>query len=145
MSSSSRPTSGFRARVGRVLVIDDEHLVGVALSRVLYREYEVVVCTRAAEAIARLNAGERYDVVFCDLRMPIMDGLQFHRLLSVTLPAEADRIVFITAAPLSPRAEAFFQRAPNLLMSKPLDVDGVRHLIERRYRTAASLEVNARR
>jgi CheY-like chemotaxis protein len=142
MSPSSRPTSGFRVRIGRVLVIDDEHLVGVALSRVLYRENEVVACTRAAEALARLNAGERYDVVLCDLRMPIMDGLEFHRLLSVTLPEEANRIVFITAGPLSARAEAFFQRAQNLLMSKPLDVDGVRQLIDRRYRTTASLEVN---
>jgi CheY-like chemotaxis protein len=121
--------------MGRILIIDDEHLVGVALRRVLYGENEVVAVTQAAEALARLNAGERYDVVLCDLRMPVMDGIEFHRMLSATLPEEADRIVFITGGPLTARAEAFFQSAQNVLMAKPLDVDGVRQLIERRHRS----------
>ena len=30
---------------------------------------------------------ERYDGVLCNLRMPVMDGIEVHRLLSVTLPA----------------------------------------------------------
>ena len=137
MGSSPISPSGFRRRLARVLVIDDEHLVGVALSRVLYRENEVVTVTDPTEALARLNAGERFDVVLCDLRMPVMDGIEFHRQLSVTLPEEAARIVFITGGPLSARAEAFFRSAQNLLMSKPLDVDGVRQLIERRYRATA--------
>jgi CheY-like chemotaxis protein len=125
--------------MGRVLVIDDEHLVGVALSRVLYREYEVVSVTLAAEALARLNAGERFDIVLCDVRMPVMDGIEFHAQLSTTLPEEADRIVFITGGALSERAAAFFRRVQNLLMSKPLDVDGVRQLIDRRYRTTPAV------
>jgi CheY-like chemotaxis protein len=139
MGPSPNLPSGFRRRMGRVLVLDDEHLVGVVLSRVLYRENEVVAVMQAAEALARLNAGERFDVVLCDLRMPVMDGIEFRRQLSLTLPEEANRIVFITGGPLTPRAEGFFQSAQNLLMSKPLDVDGVRQLIERRCRTTASV------
>jgi CheY-like chemotaxis protein len=141
MGPSPNLPSGFRRRIGRILVIDDEHVVGVALSRVLYRENEVVAVTRAAEALERLNAGELYDVVFCDLRMPVMDGIEFHERLSLTLPEEADRIVFITGGPLTTRAEAFFRGVRNLLMSKPLDVDGVRQLIERRYRGTPPVKV----
>jgi CheY-like chemotaxis protein len=134
--------SGFRRRPGRVLVIDDEHLIGQALRRVLSTENEVVTVTEATEALARLNAGERYDVVLCDLGMPVMGGIEFHRRLALTLPDEADRIVFITGGALTPRAAAFFQRVPNLLMEKPLDVDGIRELIDRRNRATPSLVVN---
>src|SRR5579872_2866141 len=47
--------SGFRRRMGRVLVIDDEQLICRALSRVLADQHEVVAVTRAAEALARLH------------------------------------------------------------------------------------------
>ncbi len=131
--------------MGRILLVDDEHLVGMALSHVLYREYEVVAVTHATEALERLNAGERFDIVLCDLRMPVMDGIEFHEQLSLTLPEEADRIVFITGGELSPRAEAFFRRVHNLLMTKPLDLDGVRQLIERRYRAAPAVETSGKK
>lgn len=131
--------------MGRILLIDDERLVGVALSRVLYRENEVVAVTQATEALERLNAGERFDVVLCDLRMPVMDGIEFHRQLSLTLPDEADRIVFVTGGDLSPDADAFFRRVHNLLMTKPLDLDGVRQLIERRHRSTPSVDTSGQK
>jgi CheY-like chemotaxis protein len=134
--------SGFRRRPGRVLIIDDEHLIGQVLRRVLSTENEVVTVTEATEALARLNAGERYDVVLCDLRMPVVDGVEFHRRLRETLPDEADRVVFITGGALTSRGEAFFRRVPNLLMEKPLDVDGIRQLIDRRNRATPSVAVN---
>ena len=33
---------------------------------------------------------------------------------------------------MTARVEAFFQRVPNLLLDKPIDLDGLRALIERR-------------
>ena len=46
--------------------------------------------------------------------------------------------MFITGGALTARAEAFFQGARSLLMTKPLDMEGVRQLIERRYRGTPS-------
>jgi CheY-like chemotaxis protein len=135
-------SSGFRRRPGRVLVIDDEHVIGQSLRRVLATENEVVTVMDATEALSRLNSGERYDVVLCDLAMPVMDGVEFHRRLRATLPDEADRIVFITGGALTARDEAFFRRAPNLLMEKPLDVDGIRGLIDRRNGATPSVAVS---
>jgi CheY-like chemotaxis protein len=124
--------SGFRRRLGRVLVIDDEHLIGQSLRRVLSTENEVVTVTDAIEALARLHAAERYDVVLCDLMMPIMDGIELHRRLSITYPEEAERMVFMTGGAMTARVDAFFRRVPNLLLDKPIDLDGLRALIERR-------------
>jgi CheY-like chemotaxis protein len=124
--------SGTRRRHGRVLVIDDEPALGRALQGVLARDNEVVVTTDASAALVRLRAGEWYDVVLCDVTMPDMDGVEFHRRLSAILPEEADRIVFITGGALGEHAAAFFDDAPNLLLQKPLDLEGLRALIARR-------------
>jgi CheY-like chemotaxis protein len=123
-----------RARPARVLVIDDEPFLGDAVRRVLGGEHQVVAVTDAAEALSRLQGGERYDVVLCDLMMPGMDGIELHRRLSAQLPEEAARLVFITGFAVTARVEAFFRRASNLLLEKPLDLDALRALIERRIR-----------
>jgi CheY-like chemotaxis protein len=117
-----------------VLVIDDEWSLGDTLRRVLSDDNQVVVVTQAASALARMEAGERFDVVICDLMMPVMDGIEFHRRLSAILPEEARRIVFITGGAMTTRVEFFFRRESNLLLEKPLDVEGLRALIQRRVR-----------
>jgi len=117
-----------------VLVIDDEPLLGRAVQRALSREHVVVVVSNAAEALSRLVAGDRYDLVLCDLMMPDMDGIEFHRRLSEVLPEEASRVVFITGGALTTRVEAFFSRVPNTLLDKPIAIEGLCALVERRIR-----------
>ncbi len=131
MTDETKP-SGTRRRHGRVLVVDDEPALGRTLQQVLSRDSEVVVTTDASAALARLLAGEWYDVVLCDVMMPDMDGIEFHRRLSASLPQEADRIVFITGGAFTARAAAFFEHARNLVLQKPLDLEGIRALIARR-------------
>jgi CheY-like chemotaxis protein len=120
------------ARRGRVLVIDDEPYIGLALRRALAPEAEVCSITDAAEALRLLEAGSRFDVVLCDLMMPTMDGIEFHRQLSSVLPDEAKRIVFITGGARTARVESFFRRVPNILLEKPIDIDALHAMIERR-------------
>jgi two-component system alkaline phosphatase synthesis response regulator PhoP len=60
----------------RILVVDDEPSVCVALEAVLIREgYEVLTAHSGAEAL-QLMAGESVDLALLDLNMPGMDGLQ---------------------------------------------------------------------
>lgn len=132
MRLPTKPCSGTYIRPGRVLVIDDEALLGDALRRALGRDHHIVAVGEAGEALTRLQSGERYDVVLCDVMMPGMDGIEFHRRLSLVLPDEAARIVFISGCAVTARVEAFFNRAPNLLLEKPVDLEGLRALIERR-------------
>jgi CheY-like chemotaxis protein len=134
MRSPSQGRSGTRLRAGRVLIIDDEPFLGDALRRALGSENLVEFVAEATEALARLRRGERYDVVLCDLMMPGMDGIEFHRRLSEERPDEAERVVFITGGAITARVESFFLRVPNLLLEKPVDLDGLRGLIERRVR-----------
>lgn len=60
----------------KVLVVDDDPVVAKSFNRVLSREgYVVVTAQNANEALGKLNEGE-YDVVFTDIKMPGMDGLE---------------------------------------------------------------------
>jgi CheY-like chemotaxis protein len=106
--------------------------VGAALARALSQQCEVVVLTRAAPALERLLAGERFEIVFCDLMMPEMDGFSFYESLAASMPQAADRVIFVTGAPHSARAEAFFARVPNVLLEKPIDIEGLQALVARR-------------
>jgi CheY-like chemotaxis protein len=59
----------------RVLVVDDDPVVGKSFDRVLSgRGYAVVTASDGAEALRKI-AAEEYDVVFTDIRMPGMDGI----------------------------------------------------------------------
>ena len=60
----------------RILVIDDEPLIGVIVQRAL-RTLDVSACTDAHEALAAIRGGRRYDVILCDLMMPAMTGMAF--------------------------------------------------------------------
>jgi len=60
----------------KVLVVDDDPVVGTSFNRVLSHEgYIVVTARNGVEALDKLNEGE-YDVVYTDIKMPGMDGLE---------------------------------------------------------------------
>jgi CheY-like chemotaxis protein len=60
----------------KILVVDDDPVVGTSFNRVLGREgYIVVTAQDGAEALGKLDEGD-YDVVYTDIRMPGMDGLE---------------------------------------------------------------------
>ena len=77
-------------------MVDDEPTINSAIARTLSPEHDVATVTRAGDALARLRSGERYDVIFCDLMMPQMTGMDLHRELAAELPDQAARMIFLT-------------------------------------------------
>ena len=60
----------------KVLVVDDDPVVGKSFNRVLSgKGYVVVTAENAQQALTKLQEAT-YDVVFTDIRMPGMDGLE---------------------------------------------------------------------
>jgi CheY-like chemotaxis protein len=56
----------------------------------------VVAVASGKAALARLDDGERFDLVLCDLLMPEMTGLDLHARLRADYPDQAARVVFMT-------------------------------------------------
>jgi CheY-like chemotaxis protein/anti-sigma regulatory factor (Ser/Thr protein kinase) len=114
-------------RRARVLVIDDEVAIGRALQRSLGRHHDVVNLTSGKEALARIAAGERFDVILSDLMMPDVTGIEIYEGLSKIDLGQAKRMVFLTGGAFTPQAREFLGGVPNICIEKPFDVP---HLLE---------------
>ena len=128
-STPRRPSSPPPTARGRILVIDDEPVVCSSLARVLQGEGVVETVGSARDALARIESGERFDVLLCDLMMPGMDAPALHDALCKVAPAQAKRMVFMTGGAFTARARDFLERAPNARVDKPFDVCSLRALV----------------
>jgi CheY-like chemotaxis protein len=61
----------------------------------LRKKHDVALSTNGAEALARFEAGERYDVVLCDVLMPEMTGVELSVELDRRFPEQSERVVFM--------------------------------------------------
>jgi len=70
----------------QVLVIDDDAVVGRSFDRVLSRKgYEVSTALTGEEGLKDIESTE-YDVVFTDIKMPGMDGLEVAERIKAKCP-----------------------------------------------------------
>jgi PAS domain S-box-containing protein len=129
---SPAPLAAPASRRARILLVDDEPAVCASLQRLLASEHDVVGVTRARDAIARLESGEEFDVILCDLMMPEMTGMELYAEIRRILPALLDRIVFLTGGAFTPRAQAFLEEVPNPRLEKPVDMRTLRAMIRER-------------
>jgi CheY-like chemotaxis protein len=112
----------------RVLVIDDEPVVGKSLRRLL-PEHEVLVTAGAAEALAVISVDPDLDVVLCDLMMPEISGAELYRELAGRFPELARRVVFITGGAFTPETRAFLREVGNPVLEKPFDLRRLRAIV----------------
>jgi len=127
---ATRPAPEPRAR-GRVLVVDDEPLVGNVLQRTLQGEHDVVVVHSARAALERLAGGERYDAILSDLLMPEMSGMDLHRAVAERDPALARRMIFLTGGAFTPAARAFLEDERVVCVEKPFELATIRAALAR--------------
>ena len=70
----------------KVLVIDDDPVVGTSFNRVLEpKGYAVITAADGPEALEKI-AREDYDVVYTDIKMPGMNGLEVARRIKESRP-----------------------------------------------------------
>ncbi len=79
----------------RILVVDDEPQMALAMERVLRRRgYEVDTASGGEEAVAAFSR-RQYDLVVTDLRMPRLDGHELVKRIHALCPST--RVVVVTA------------------------------------------------
>ncbi len=115
----------------RVLVVDDEPVVGKSLRRLL-PEHDVTLATSATEALTAIEADPDLDVVLCDLMMPEVSGVELYHTLEARFPVLAQRVVFITGGAFTPEASTFLREVGNPVLEKPFDLRRLRALVSGR-------------
>jgi CheY-like chemotaxis protein len=106
----------------RLLLVDDEPAICRSLEILWRDDHDVVSATRATEALARVTAGESFDVILCDLMMAEMNGMQLYEALCELSPRIARRVLFLTGGAFTPASQEFLERVPNLRVDKPFDI-----------------------
>jgi len=72
--------------IRKVLVVDDDPVVGKSFARVLSgKGYAVITAENGDEALNKLHA-ENYDLVFTDIKMPGMTGLEVAERVKASQP-----------------------------------------------------------
>ena len=105
----------------RALLVDDESPALSELAFLLRKDQrigEIRTANSGADALRALEA-HPVDVVFCDIKMPGLDGIDFARVLARF--AERPQIVFVTAYDKH-AVDAFEVRATDYVM-KPVRAD----------------------
>ena len=70
----------------KILVVDDDPVVGKSFDRVLAgKGYAVITASNGEEALHKLS-NENYDVVFTDIKMPGMSGLEVAERVKASQP-----------------------------------------------------------
>lgn len=128
MSSEGSGSPPSKARA-KVLVVDDEPLMGTTLRVTIGEENDVVVCTSGVEARELLATDDSFDVILCDLMMPGFSGMDLFAALDGERPDLAERMVFMTGGAYTPEARNFLRKVPNAQVEKPFDIDSLLGLI----------------
>ncbi|OJT24463.1 hypothetical protein BO221_15025 [Archangium sp. Cb G35] len=110
----------------RVLMIDDEPEVLEALARTIGPSHTIERATSGKRALELLAHDTGYDVIFCDLMMPELTGMDLHDVIASKYPELLERMVFMTAGGFTPRAIAFVDQHAPRCIEKPFSPETVR-------------------
>ena len=107
----------------RILVVDDDEMVLIALNELLSAEdYVVHTVFSAKEALERLDQGV-YDLLLLDIIMPEMDGFELCRRIRERKNYEDKPIVLLTAKSREEDRVKGMEAGANLFLSKPISPD----------------------
>lgn len=73
-------------KIPRVLVVDDDQVIGKSIDRVLSGKGYAVITAENGEAALRRIKDADYDVVFTDIKMPGMNGLEVAERIKASQP-----------------------------------------------------------
>lgn len=127
---------GVAADPCRILLIDDEPNIASAFRRVVDAGHAITSLTSARDALHRLERGEIFDFIFCDLHMPDMTGMALFEVMRVRWPELAARTIFLTGGAFTAEARDFLRRVPNPCLDKPFDAARIGRILASRPRLA---------
>jgi CheY-like chemotaxis protein len=115
------------------LIVDDDETAITTLSEIFKTEpsWEAVMARDGQDALDRLHAGLRPDLLLIDLRMPKMDGFTLIHRIREDSSLRRLRIVVISADPDRDQVRALAQMNISGYILKPFDVDKVKIVLHK--------------
>jgi CheY-like chemotaxis protein len=134
------PEAGSKPSCRRILLIDDEPLLLASVRRIL-AEHDVTCAGSARQALTLLESSPAFDIIFSDVMMPTMTGLELYEELRLHRPEDASRLVFLTGGSNTALGDDRLGSLPNRHLAKPFGVQDLRRTIREvleQHETSAS-------
>src|SRR5215216_6167131 len=115
----------------KILVVDDDILNQRMMQLLLMREgHQVDLASTGLEAFEVVKI-QTYDVVFMDLQMPVMDGIEASRHIRVWENGGRHTfIVALTASYLPEQGQVLFEAGIDNYIAKPFEMEQVQRLLK---------------
>ena len=115
--------------VKRILIVDDDEMVLIALNELLRPEgYEVHTFSSGTEALKKLDQNG-YDLLMLDIIMPEMDGFELCKKIREKETYRETPIVFLTAKSQEEDKVQGIEAGANLFLSKPISPEKLLEII----------------
>lgn len=116
----------------RILIVDDNDMNQFMLSSLLLKMgYHSVVAKNGSEAVA-LAVENAFDIIFMDLYMPVMDGLEAtRRIREYYLVDKTPVIIGVTANALISEKEIIIRAGFNDFLLKPYKMEDIQAAVEK--------------
>ncbi|HEX9657410.1 MAG TPA: sigma-54 dependent transcriptional regulator [Bacteroidota bacterium] len=127
-----------RQEKARILIVDDDEKILFAFHEVFKKEgYKSAVARDGAEALKKISA-DRPDVVFMDITMPKLDGLE--ALKQIQQQHKQIPVIIITGFGTMQTAISAIQLGAFEYLTKPLEVTKIREVTQRALASTRSAE-----
>ncbi len=117
------PSSGLK-----ILIVDDEEMIARVLKRLL-SPHLVKVAIGGRQALDILEAEANFDLIFCDMMMPGLTGMDVFARVNAMNPALAGRVVFMSGGTYTEQATAFRKTVANTFIEKPFALSIITRLV----------------
>lgn len=114
----------------RGLLIDDD----VQLMNLLSRFFETAGCETETVSDGKLALDKlgtsSYDFIFCDIKMPTMNGITLYQQLKEKGFSHLEKIIFVTGDVIGYDVKEFLGSVRNPILAKPFDLEEVKRTLQ---------------
>ncbi len=121
-AESEQASPELNARLGKVLLVDDEAAIRQVLTETLRQAGHEVDTAVNGKVALRMLKQRRYDCVVSDVKMPLMDGPTLHQATIELNPDLASSFIFISGDTISPETRSYLDHVDNPRLAKPFDL-----------------------
>jgi len=113
----------------RILIIDDEEGILEMLSELLSQFGFKVDTASSGESGLKSTSANRYEAIFCDWKMPGLNGQQVYERMRIMEPATAKRMIFVTGDVANESTRNFIETEGRPFVAKPFTIRELREAL----------------
>lgn len=130
------------ANGAKILLVDDNELnIKVAATLLKKYNFNIDSCTSAIACIAKLNNGEKYDIIFMDDMMPKMTGKEAVKKLKSN-PNFKIPVIVLTANAITGMREEYLASGFDDYLSKPIEKKELERVIKEHIHNTNTINMN---